>query len=569
MVLNSKGGDITIINARIWTGDPGAPWANALTVRGGKIAAMDAAQPAGKVIDAEGRLVVPGFWDSHCHPQTPYVLTSPEAPSLFKCKKPTEVLNTLRKYLEQHPQDKYPRLFGWRNTIFKQGQKPTRQMIDEIVPDRPVYLVDYSGHAHWANTKALKLAGIFEKDPTGIPYTSYTIERDEKGLATGYMRETELGSTHGFMLNSVKKLKPLTFEEQVMYQRLILEEYPKVGVTSIWTKDGDNEITRIYEQILRNDVLPVRAILDNLYSPFSGKDDIKLYARWAKQLENSGLPKGFLRADGIKIMVDLAYTAWMFDPYNIDPTKPNYCGKPVYEDMKELERQVFEADKLGLHVNLLAIGDRAVHEGLNVLDRMMKANPLRKRRHTLEHAEYVIDMDLARLKKLEVTASMNPFFSYPDETYISEMERVMGKERLKKLFQRWKDMMAAGAMVVQGSDFPLSPMDPMICIHIMVTGTDIYGNPPGGLWPHKNVTVEAALRSYTVDAAYAAFKEKRGGRLKPGYDADFVMLSENILDHNFQLTRLAWVKVNLTVFNGHILYKDFSNKEKKIKFFED
>ena len=559
--INSRGGDITITNARVWTGDPADPWKSAMTVRGGKIVAMNADDPAGEVIDAKGRLIVPGFWDGHTHPQTPYVLTSPEAPMLFDAQSVDDVLDTLREYLEAHAGDKYPRLFGWMDAIFEAGERPTRQLLDKVVSDRPVYLVHHSGHAHWTNTKALEIAGILEKDRTAIPNTGH-IERDSvTGLATGYLEETELGSTHGILLSTVKKVQPLTFEEQVLVQRTILEEYSAVGVTSIWTKDGDLDITRIYEQILRDDALPVRAILDNLYTPFSDKDDLERFAQRAEEIVHADLPPGFLRADGVKLMVDLPYQTWTFEPYADDPT--NY-GRPVYE-MDEFRRQVLEADRLGLHINLLTMGDRAAHEGLNVLEQVAEVNPPRERRHTLEHAEWLIDADLPRFQKLGVVVVMNPGNLDPSTGIHALLERRAGKERLDSLYHRYKDLVEAGAIVVNGSDFPLASMDPLLGIHLMVNGTDVEGRPPGGVWPHKLIGIEDALRTYTVNAAYAAFEEDRLGMLKPGYEADFVMLSDDILDESFDPLRLARVKAVLTVLNGHVVHQDWSDAEKAIK----
>ncbi|MBL7128421.1 MAG: amidohydrolase [Ignavibacteria bacterium] len=560
--LNYEGGDITITNARIWTGDPNDPWKTSMTIRDGKIVAMNDDDPSGEVIDAEGRLIVPGFCDGHCHPQTPYVLTSPEAPMLFKTKTPEDVLNLLKEYVEEHPDDKYPRMFGWMSAIFKDGQRPTRQMIDEVVSDRPVYLVHHSGHEHWANTKALEIAGIFKETPPEIPNKGF-IERDSvTGLATGYMSETELGSTHGIMLNTVKEVGPLSFEEQVLVQRLILEMYSEVGVTSIWTKDGDLDITRIYEQILRDDALPVRAVLDNLYTPWCKMEDLKAFKERADEIENSDLPKGFLKTDGVKLILDLPVHAWQFEPY---ADSAGWTGHPLF-DMEYFQEQVNESDRLGLNINLLIMGNRAAYEGLNAIEKAIKLNPPRERRHSLEHAEFLINDDIPRFKELGVIAVMNPIGSYPEMDYQKYLEEHFGKEKLDSLFHRWKDLIEAGAVVVQGSDFPLAPMDPLVGINIMVNGTDIHGKPEGGLWSHKTISIEDALRTYTTNYAYAAFNEDKIGMLKEGYAADFVMLSENILSESFDPLRIPKVKVMLTVFNGHVVYEDFTDKEKVIDF---
>ncbi len=555
--VNSQGGDVTIVNARIWTGDPSDPWKSAMTVRNGKIVAMDADDPAGKIIDANKRLVVPGFWDSHCHPHTLYVLTSPEAPLLTHEETVKDVLDRLREYAEEHPEDKYPRMFGWRRTLFKAPELPTRQMLDDVVSDRPVFLVDYWGHAHWANTAALKLAEVFEKDPEIL--TGH-IERDANGLATGFLEETELASTHGPLLASVKKIKPLSFAEQVAAQRWFLEQYPKVGVTSIWTKDGDVEITRIYEQILRQDRLPVRAVLDNLYTPHSKQGDLDRFAERAKKLAESNLPRGFLRADGVKLLVDLPYIAWMFEPY---ANEPGNQGKTVYP-REEIKRQILKADGLGLHVNLLIAGDQSAHLALQILEEVARENPPRERRHSLEHADFLVDEDLQRFHELGVIAVMNPIAVYPEEEYLKSLEVRYGEKRLAARYSRWKDLGEAGAVVAQGSDFPAAPIDPFVGMHLLVNGSKPDDPSAGGPWPHKTISIEEALRSYTTAGAYAAFDEDRLGMLKEGYDADFVMLSENILDPDFKAATLSQVKVTLTVFNGHVLHKDFSGKEKTL-----
>ena len=560
--LNYEGGDITITNARIWTGDPKDPWKTSMTIKDGKINDMNSDNPEGKIIDAEGRLIIPGFCDGHCHPQTPFVLISPEAPLLFKAKTPEEVLELLKKYVEDHSEDKYPRMFGWMSAIFKDGQKPTRQMIDEVVSDRPVYLVHHSGHEHWANTKALEIAGILKETPPEIPNKG-NIERDSViGLATGYLSETELGSTHGILLNTVEKVGPFSFKEKVLMQRYILEMYSKVGVTSIWTKDGDTNMTLIYEQILKDDALPVRAVLDNLYTPWCKMEDLKTFKNIADELENSDLPKGFLKADGVKLILDLPVHAWMFEPY-ADST--DWYGYSLFE-IDSFRLQVVEADRLGLKINLLIMGDRAAFEGLNAIEHAMQVNPPRERRHTLEHAEYIRNEDIPKIKKLGVIVVMNPIGSYPDMEFHKGLKKHIGKERLDSLYQRWKDLIEVGIVVVQGSDFPLAPMDPLLGINIMVNGTDINGNPEGGLWPHKQISIEEALRTYTTNAAYVSFDENRLGMLKQGYEADFVMLSENILEDSFNPKRLNKVKVMLTVFNGHIVYEDFTDKEKEIVF---
>ena len=560
MKLNSKGGDISITNAKIWTGDPQDPYKTSMTVMDGIIVAMDAENPTGRVIDAGGRLIVPGFWDGHAHPQTPYILTSPGAPNLFQAKNIQQVQDILREYIEAHPEDTYPRLFGWMDGVFEGDDLPTRDLLDEIVSDKPCYLVHSSGHKHWTNTKALEVAGILESDPPDL--AAGIIVRDEQGLATGYLIETELASTHGILLRSVKKHQPLTFEYQVQLQQKILEEYAQWGVTGVWTKDGDLDITQIYQQILLEDNLPVRVILDHLYTPYSKDDDIVMFAQRANEIAGNQVYDGFLRADGIKIILDLPYHLWMHEVYDNNGVPDT--GHPL-EKMSEVRRQIFEADINGLTVNILTMGDRAVTEALNVLEEVAALNPSRTRRHTVEHAEWIKESDLSRFSELGVLVVMNYMGSYPSD-FIPFLEKVFGKERLNNRFQRLKDIVDAGAIVVQGSDFPLAHRDPMLGLHVMVNGTDLEGNPEGGLWPHKNISIEEALKTFSLNVAYAANESERFGQLKEGYAADFVILSQDILDSSFDPLQLIKVKVNLTVFNGHIVYEDFSDTEKVVDY---
>lgn len=565
--INSKGGSITVRNARVWTGDSARPWSDSITIRDGVIVSIGGEETAGKIVDAGGRLLIPGLADGHCHPQVPFTLSSPEAPMLFKAKSVADVQAILRRYLENYPTDKYPRLFGWMSAILPPGENPTRQMLDEIVNDRPCYVVHHSGHEFWANTKALEVAGILESDPDWLPEAAVVHRDPETGLATGYTEESEFGGSDGVMLRSVKRVGPLNEATEQVALRTVLEMYAPVGVTSIWTKDGDLATTDLYQALLERDSLPVRAVLDHLYCPLNEFGDIAKFADRAKALADSGLPAGFLRADGIKLMFDIVsetHQAWLFQPYadGIGGT-----GKPVFP-IEELCAQAVEADRLGLQINTLAIGDRAVHESLNAFEHVARTNPPRPRRFCVEHAEYVSDLDVDRFKALDAIPVFNPIGMYPDAEYQAKMARLIGRQRLNGFFQPWRALNDAGAVIVNGSDFPLAPMDPLVGMHLLCTGTDIDGAPEGGLFPDKQIDIESALRSYTTNFAYAAHAEDRIGSLREGHAGDIAVLSDDILAEDFDLRGLGRVKVNLTIFNGHTVHEDFSADEKVIDFGE-
>ncbi len=560
---------LTIINANIWTGDAAAPWKTSMTVINGKIVSMDDEQPRGKVIDAGGRLVVPGMWDGHCHPQSPYTLTSFGAPSLLNAQTVADVQNILRQYVEDNPEDKYPRLIGWSKAIiFADGSAPTRQMIDAVVPDKPIYLVAYNGHEHWANTRALEIAEALYSDPPGMKGDGF-IERDANGVATGFLRETEYAATDGVLLRSVKKVKPYTFEERMAMQADLHNRlFTRLGVTSIWTKDGDFDVLDVYEGLLADGKLQVRATLDSMYTPYSNMDYIQKIRDRADSLAGSGLPKDFLRCDTIKVFIDLPQQdwIWMIEPYLGTSGQPT-TGRPAFP-MEDFVRQVETADALGLQVNVSVYGDMAARKTLDVFEEIARKTGHRDRRHTIEHGQYIANEDLPRYPGLGVLNSMNPLVSYPNMAFQNHLREYMGEERQDMIFQNYRRLLDAGVKVVNGSDFPLMPSDPLIGIHVLASGTDIEGNPPGGLWPHKLISVEEALHTYTTVPAYANFAEDRLGMLKVGYDADFVALSENILNPAFPKDRIAWVKVNLTVLNGQVLFEDFSDTPKDFDFLQ-
>lgn len=367
------------------------------------------------------------------------------------------------------------------------------------------------------------------------------------------------------LLRAVRKGEPLPPPAQALVLRYILEDFAKYGVTAIWSKDGDLGISRIYEELLRYDSLPVRAILDFCHTPFHGHADLARYAERNAEIRAAGLPEGFLRADGVKLLIDMptdTHQAWLFEPY---ADGKGDSGFPVF-GADERWWQTREADALGLTLNYLAIGDRAVHEALDLVERLRREGPPRFRRPSVEHAEFVRDDDIPRFKALDVVPIFNWIGAYADPPYQVKFEALMGRERIARRYQRWKDLMAAGATVANGSDFPLGPADPLCGMHVMVNGTDLKGEPKGGLWPHKQIGIEQALRTYTVNGAYARGEELKSGMLRPGYDADFVILAENILAPGFDCHGLPWVKVNATVMNGHVVHEDFSAKDKVIDF---
>ena len=526
-------------------------------MRDGVVESLDAGGVAGRVVDAGGRLVVPGLHDGHCHPHVPFTLVSPGAPALLSAGTVTDLLDEVRAYVEAHPEDRYPRMFGWMSSAFGPGEAPRRELLDGVVRDRPAYLVHHSGHEFWANTRALELAGVLEADPDGLASTA-EVERDPAtGLATGALAESEYSGTDGVLLRGVREVGGVNGARQAEALRQVLDEFPKYGVTSIWTKDGYPELSLVYADLLAGDGLAVRAMLDHLYTPCSIPERFAAFAACAHEIAACGLPEGFLRADGVTLLCDLVartHGAWMSEPYG-DGAGDGGSGAPVFPP-EEFRRQVAEAAAAGLSISILALGDRAVHESLDALEAVSAANPPRRRRHAIEHAQYVRPEDFPRFGSLDVSAVMNPISAYPAPGRVEALLAKVGAARLERLYQPWSGLVAAGVTVVSGSDFPFGPLDPFLGMHVLVNGTDLAGEAEGGLWPRKRLAMEDALRTCTTAAAYARGEENRLGRLLPGFAGDLVVLSEDVLAEGYDTGRLPWVKSLCTVLNGHVVHED-------------
>lgn len=541
--------DRIFVNGRIWTGDDAHPKAEAFAVSADRILAIGSnaevkalAARDTAIINLRGRFVAPGFQDSHLHFPGPSVnevdLAGADTLEAFQRR--------VADFAKAHPRLPWILGSGWGYSIFP-NQSPDKKSLDTIIADRPVYLSERDGHMGLANSKALALAGIDRNTPD--PPNGH-IMRDSEGEPTGELKEAAQGLLE-------KQIPAPTVEDY--YQSLLqhMDEAAASGITSVQNASWTWETWPAYLRAGSAGRLKVRFRFAPIILPHEGGSpkDHKLKTPLTsadlaeyKQLRDTfrgpllgfGPIKGFL--DGT---ID-AKTAAMFEPYVGGGT-----GIPFW-DQDDLNQVVALYDREGFQIMLHAIGDKAIHMALDAYEYAAKTNGTSGRRHRVEHGELPRLSDLPRFKQLAVIASTQAMFASPDPTALANFAVVLGPERVSHAdaFKLYDD---AGGVQVFGSDWPVFPFAPLMGIYTAVTRMTPDGTPPGGWYPENRISVEAALRHYTRDGAYANFAEDIRGTLSAGKLADFVVLSDDIL--TIPPEQILRTKVLLTVMGGKDTYR--------------
>lgn len=534
---NTGKADRVFLNGRVFTGEPGRPLAEALAVRGqalievGSSSAVRALAGKGtEVVDLRGRFVAPGFVDAHAH----LVSGSLSLEELRLDDAPDFAAVTARvtAWVKANPEARWVRGGGWSYAAFP-GGLPSRAQLDALVPDRPAFLSSYDGHTGWANSQALRLAEITRatKDPAGG-----TIVRDAKGEATGVLKE----SAQQLVARLVPRKLPHEIERAL---RRGIEQAAAWGLTGVHQAGiSEDELESVARALETTPKLRVYAALRMEASPtpetLARQDELR--RRYATPRLRVRAVKGFL--DGV---VESG-TAAMFEPYPGGGT-----GLPRFTQ-EELDRTVAAYDAAGWQVMLHAIGDRAIDMALTAYERAARANGTSGRRHRVEHVEVPRLQDLPRFKAAGVVASTQAMFPYPNANHLTAYVPALGPERARRALA-FKAIDEAGAVQAFGSDWPVFTAEVVRGIAVAVTRTTAEGTPAGGWEPGQRLSVEAALRHFTRDAAWAEHAEDERGVLAKGHAADFVVLSQDLVA--IPLARIADTKVLLTVLGGQDSYR--------------
>lgn len=533
--------DLVLRHGVIYTMSPARTWADAVAIRDGRVVYVGEDPGVDKfiglstsVIDLGGRLVLPGFQDSHAHPISAG-LELGEA-SLYTAKTPAEVEGTIRAYAAQHPDLPWVRGNGWQLPVFP-GANPKRELLDRLVPNRPAFLYAADGHSAWVNSKALELAGI-TKDTKDPP--NGRIERDATGAPSGTLREAAIGL--------VSKLLPTySTQERIGAARRALAEANRLGITSITDADAGPEYLEAYRALDDQNQLTARvyAAIHVEDNPIEGETGrlVTLRRRYTG---------GRLRADQVKFYADgviEARTAALLAPYaghGAESGSLNYTPEDLSARITALDRQGFQ-----IHVH--AIGDRAIRVTLDALASARRENGHRDARPIVAHIELFDPADLVRFRDLGVIASFQPFWAQADE-YIRDLTLpVLGPARSRWLYPI-ETMLNSGAVVVGGSDWSVSSLNPLDAIQVAITRRSVE-EPDGPAWiPEERADLPRLLAAYTINAAYATRAERETGSIEVGKLGDVIVLDQNIFA--IPATKIHAARVLLTLVEGHEVYRD-------------
>lgn len=522
--------DVIITNARIFTSDADQPWAEAVAVSGNKILLVgtnaEVKERAGantKVIDGKGHTVTPGFIDSHFHLLWGSIWLG--TAQLQEVKNLDDLKDILSAFADENRTSEWVVGRG-----IKYGIVSTRQELDAIISDRPIYVGAYDGHTGWANTKALEMAGILNE---GEAPGNGVIVRDEHGMATGELRETAMDLVHSLIP------EPDAHRKRELL-KMAIQRINGTGVTSVHNMNGDMEELMFYAALEDAGEMTLRVYTPYWVGPETKEEDLK------EAVAMANIQGEYARGGAVKFFMDgvwESYTALTLEPYADNPeAKP----EGIYS-AEHFTRMAAACDKLGLQIFVHCCGDGAVRRVLDGYEAIQKTNGKRDSRHRVEHIEVIHPDDMPRFQQLDVIASMQtshaPFSLGEGDIWPARV----GEKRWPLSFA-WRDIKNAGARMTFGSDWTVAPFDPLINIYVAMNREKWSPNDPD-----QRLTLEECIVGYTRDAAYAEFKENEKGQIKEGYLADMVLFSEDL----FQLEpqKIMSAKPVMTMVDGKIVYE--------------
>lgn len=528
--------DLLILNAAVRTMDTARPRAEAVAILGNRIAAVGStadlrplAGPKTRVIDAGGRSVLPGFNDAHVHWLSGgFSITNVD---LRDASSPAEMARRIGEYARKLPQGRWIVGGDWDHEKWLGAPLPTKEVVDAVTPDHPVFVNRLDGHMSLANSLALKLAGV-TKDTKDV--AGGLIVRDAKGEPTGVLKDAAMT----FM---EKVIPAQSWEEKLAAGRAATDYAASLGVTSVQDMSADNDVG-LYQFMLERGELKTR-----IY----GARSIVSWEVLAKTSVRGAFGSDWLRIGALKGFADGSLgstTAFFFEPYNDAPNTRGLLFDQMLPEGIMLKR-VLEADKLGLQVMIHAIGDEANKRILDIYQETSEKNGPRDRRFRIEHAQHLRPGEIKQFAALKVIASMQPYHCADDGRWC---EKRIGPERAKGTYA-FRSLLDAGALLAFGTDWTVAPLNPMETLKAAVTRQTLDGKHPDGWIPEQKITLEEAIRAYTVGSACAEFQESAKGSLAPGKLADVVLLDRDIFAMN--PAELDKVKVTLTVVDGKVVYK--------------
>ena len=541
--------DTVVVNARIYTVNSQQPWAEGLAVGGDKILAVGSAKDIAayrglstKVIDAGGRLVLPGFTDAHIHFLEGSVTLL--RVHMENAKTVADIQRLVKDFADKHPDSPWILGRGWTYPTFGAAALPDKKYLDEIVPDRPVYLTAFDGHTAWANSKALALAGITKNTPD--PPNGSFVRDPVTGQPTGAVKEDA-----DLVFQRVIPLPPRA--ERLQALRAGMLEANRVGLVRAICAGNDGlaasdfENFDLYDELRRRGELSLRmTIAYELDPPGLTEKNLPLIEqareRYHDEWISGGVVKFFL--DG----VNESHTAAMVAPYSDDPS----VSGSLFWDPAKYKQTVTELDRRGFQIFTHAIGDKAVRLALDAYEGAAEANHTHDARPRVEHIETISAQDIPRFGQLGVIASFQPLHAYPDDDTLKIWARNVGPERAQRAWV-WNSIEKTDGRLAFGSDWPVVTLNPWPGVQNALTRQTTEGEPLGGFVPKERISLQDTIKAYTLGAAFAGHREKSEGSLEPGKLADLIVISQDLF--KIEPSDIAKTEVLLTMVGGKVVYQ--------------
>lgn len=549
---NNEQADFVYTNGKVYTMNDSLPWAEAVAVKGKEIifvgSSKDVKSYIGKnteVTDLDGKMMMPGFVESHIHPSVAWITVGADLQTDDK----QELYNRLKKWNEENPDSKVVRGFGWRYGIFP-SEGPDKKVLDSLFPDKPVFLIAIDGHAAWVNSKALEMTDINKNTPDPMPGFSTYQRYPGTKEPTGFLVEIPA------FLGAMGKLIPSDLSAVKEGIELYMNKFSEAGITTVLDAGilgiSHDEGYDTYQQLEKEEKLLTR-VFGTYYYNKPKEDPFAPFLALNKKYQSE-----LVKASILKINIDggeAQYTAAMIHPY-ID--KHGFNGDLLMTDERVNEILKYANDN-GIPTFAHVIGDRGVHQYLNAVEYARKSNPESKTRHTASHIVYIDDADIPRFKELNVAGQFSAQWAMPDPSVLGMSADRLGLDYVKAKYNRFGTLIRSGAHVGFGTDWfaagYYSTYKPLEAIYVALTRKMIHGKGMMEQLPPVSevVTLDQALYASTMGSAYILNMETKIGSLEKGKFADFIVLEKNLFD--IPADEIKDAKVVLSVMNGKVRYK--------------
>ena len=528
--------DLIIHNAHIWTVDPSRPEAEAVAILSDRIVAVGSGSqidawhgPHTRVVDADGKRLLPGFNDAHVH----FVDGGSQLDNvqLNDATSPQEFARRIGERAAKTAKGEWLLGGDWDETKWNPAELPTKELIDSATPETPVAVNRYDGHMVLANSVALKLAGITAQtsDPAGG-----VIVRDQQGKPTGALKDAAMDLLF-------KSLPPPSHDQRRHAIERALEHAASLGVTSVQNMNPDYADIAIYTELLDEGKLTTRIYAAPLIPQVD--DQVKIGIRRA-------FGGSYLRVGAVKAYADGSLgssTAYFFEPFSDQPGNRGLLSDEMHP-LSLMRDRMMRADGAGLQICTHAIGDAGISAILDIYTEIEKEHGSRDRRWRIEHAQHMAAKDFDRFGQLHVIASVQPYHAIDDGRWA---ERRIGHDRASRTYA-FRTLLDHSVRLALGTDWNVAPLNPMLTLYAATTRATLDGKNPAGWFPEQKLTIKEAIEAYTMGSTYAEFQENEKGSITPGKLADMVLLSDDVL--TIDPVRIRDVKVLKTWVGGKLTF---------------